>query len=155
MRRAVPEAAHEEALTRPEITASVHYLRFTLDPAQVDRFATGPVALAVDHPEYDAETVLARRVRAELLTDLDGNPATLPPALLWPIGSVQRPGTAAPREPCGVPGRGVLYTVGIRAPYWHVPLISLRGDYCPCSQGQSAENTPQTRKDERTECLRK
>src|SRR5580693_2487768 len=28
--RAVPETAHEEALTRPEITASVHYIRFTL-----------------------------------------------------------------------------------------------------------------------------
>ena len=39
--RAVPEAAHEEALTRPEITASVHYIRFALDPAQVERFAAG------------------------------------------------------------------------------------------------------------------
>jgi hypothetical protein len=68
--RAVPEAAHEEALTRPQITASVHYLRFTLDPDQVERFAAGPVTLAVDHPEYRAEGVLADEVRAELLTDL-------------------------------------------------------------------------------------
>jgi hypothetical protein len=68
--RAVPEAAHEEALTRPEITASVHYIRFALDPAQVQRFAAGPVTLAVDHPEYRAESVLSDDVRAELLTDL-------------------------------------------------------------------------------------
>jgi uncharacterized protein DUF3501 len=68
--RAVPEAAHEEALTRPEITASVHYIRFTLDPAQVERFAAGPVTLAVDHPEYRAESVLSDEVRSELLTDL-------------------------------------------------------------------------------------
>ncbi len=68
--RAVPEAAHEEALTRPEITASVHYIRFTLDPDQVERFAAGPVTLAVDHPEYRAESVLSEIVRTELLTDL-------------------------------------------------------------------------------------
>lgn len=68
--RAEPEAAHEEALTRPEITASVHYVRFGLDPAQVERFAAGPVTLAVDHPEYRAECALSGEVRAELLTDL-------------------------------------------------------------------------------------
>ena len=68
--RAVPEAAHADALTRPDITASVHYLRFALDPGQVDRFAAGPVTLAVDHPEYRAESILSDEVRAELLTDL-------------------------------------------------------------------------------------
>lgn len=68
--RAVPEAAHEEALTRPEITASVHYIRFGLDPGQVERFAAGPVTLAIDHPEYRAESILSDEVRAELLTDL-------------------------------------------------------------------------------------
>jgi hypothetical protein len=69
--RAVPEAAHEEALTRPEITASVHYIRFALHPAQVRRFAAGPVTLAVDHPEYRERAVLSDEVRAELLTDLE------------------------------------------------------------------------------------
>jgi hypothetical protein len=68
--RAVPEAAHEQALTRPEITASVHYIRFSLDPSQVERFAAGPVSLAVDHPEYREESPLSDEVRAELLTDL-------------------------------------------------------------------------------------
>jgi Protein of unknown function (DUF3501) len=67
---AVPEAAHEEALTRPEITASVHYLRFALDPAQVERFAAGPAVLGVEHPAYAERTELGDEVRAELLTDL-------------------------------------------------------------------------------------
>ncbi len=68
--RSVPEAAHADALTRPEITASVHYIRFGLTPAQVEAFAAGPVTLAVDHPEYRAESVLSDEVRSELLTDL-------------------------------------------------------------------------------------
>jgi hypothetical protein len=68
--RATPEGAHEEALTRPEITASVHYVRFALDPHQVERFAEGPVTLALDHPEYRHHAPLPDDVRAELLTDL-------------------------------------------------------------------------------------
>jgi len=68
--RAVPEAAHEEALTRPDVTASVHYIRFSLDPSQVEWFAAGPATLALDHPEYRAESPLSDEVRAELLTDL-------------------------------------------------------------------------------------
>ncbi len=68
--RGVPEAAHEEALTRPEITASVHYLRFAFTSAQVERFAAGPVVLAVDHPEYPESAALADQVRQELLEDL-------------------------------------------------------------------------------------
>ena len=68
--RAEPESAHEEALTRPEITASVHYIRFALDAGQVERFAAGPVTLAIDHPEYGAEAELSDDVRTELLTDL-------------------------------------------------------------------------------------
>jgi hypothetical protein len=68
--RGEPEAAHEEALTRPEITASVHYLRFGFTPDQVERFASGPVTLAVDHPEYRQSTELGDEVRRELLGDL-------------------------------------------------------------------------------------
>ena len=68
--RSVPEAAHAAQLTREETTASVHYLRFVFDPGQVDRFAAGPVVLAVDHPAYRHDTVLAGEVRAELLGDL-------------------------------------------------------------------------------------
>jgi Protein of unknown function (DUF3501) len=74
--RARPDAAHDEALTRPDITASVHYIRFALDPVEVERFAAGPVTLGVDHPAYRAETVLPDEVRAELLTDLRPDPGS-------------------------------------------------------------------------------
>jgi hypothetical protein len=69
--RAVPEAAHEEALTRPAMTASVHYLRIPLTADQLERFAGGPVVLAVVHPDYRHETTLSEETRRELLTDLD------------------------------------------------------------------------------------
>jgi len=68
--RSVPEGAHEEALTREEITPSVHYIRFALSPDQVERFAAGPVTVAVDHPAYRRETVLPAETREELLSDL-------------------------------------------------------------------------------------
>jgi hypothetical protein len=68
---AVPEAAHEEALTRPEMTASVHYVRFALTPDQVARLAPGPVVLAVTHPAYRHETVLSDETRQELFSDLN------------------------------------------------------------------------------------
>jgi hypothetical protein len=67
----VPEAAHEEALTRPTMTASVHYVRFPVTPRQLEAFTAGPVTLAVVHPDYRHETVLSEETRRELLTDLD------------------------------------------------------------------------------------
>jgi len=70
--RSIPEAAHAAQLTREEITASVHYVRFDLDPAQVEAFAAGPVTLAVDHPAYQETTALTPETIAELLADLKG-----------------------------------------------------------------------------------
>jgi len=71
MARARPEATHEEALTRPSMTASVHYIRFALTPEQLDRFAAGPVVVAVDHPEYRHHTTLGDETVKELLADMD------------------------------------------------------------------------------------
>jgi hypothetical protein len=68
----IPEESHEEQLTREEITASVHYIRFELTAEQVERFAEGPVSLAVNHPEYRHSTPLADASVAELLSDLRG-----------------------------------------------------------------------------------
>lgn len=68
--RAVPEAGHAEQLTREEVTSSVHYVRFELGPEEVDRFAAGPVTLAVALPDYEEEVVLDDAVRTELLRDL-------------------------------------------------------------------------------------
>jgi hypothetical protein len=63
---------HEAQLTREETTSAVHYLHAELTPEQVERFATGPVVLAVDHPEYRHETTLGAETIAELLDDLRG-----------------------------------------------------------------------------------
>lgn len=68
--RAVPDSAHDEMLTRDATTASVHYVRWSLTPAQVELFAAGPVALAVAHANYDQVTPLSNDTRRELLTDL-------------------------------------------------------------------------------------
>ena len=62
----------EERLTREdEITSTVHYLKFTLPPAQQAAFAAGPVKLFVDHPQYRAEAVLSDEQRAALAADFE------------------------------------------------------------------------------------
>jgi len=68
--RSVPEAAHEQALTREAVTSSVHYVRFALTPGQVERFSAEPVALAVALPAYQEQTPLSEETKAELLADL-------------------------------------------------------------------------------------
>ena len=68
--RSVPEAAHEQSLTREAVTPSVHYVRFVLSPEQVGLFAEGPVVLALSHPSYEEETLLSEETREELLGDL-------------------------------------------------------------------------------------
>jgi hypothetical protein len=64
---------HEKQLMRDEITASVHYVGFALDAAQVEAFATGPVVLAVTHPAYEHALELAEGTLEELLGDLRGS----------------------------------------------------------------------------------
>ena len=70
--RGVPDAAHEQQLTRPELTASVHYVRFRLTPAQIDHFCVAPVILAVNHAFYAEGTRLADGTKRELEGDLRG-----------------------------------------------------------------------------------
>ena len=52
--------------------SAVQYLRFVLGPELAERFRSGeaPVKLRVDHPAYQAETVLDRASRASLAKDL-------------------------------------------------------------------------------------
>lgn len=66
------DAAHASQLTREEVTASVHYVRFSLAPDEVERFGSGPVRLALDHPEYREETLLQEATKVSLLGDLMG-----------------------------------------------------------------------------------
>lgn len=68
--RGTPEEEHAAQLTRDDVTASVHYVRFALTDEQVERFATAPVVLAADHSSYQAATPLGEDTRAELLADL-------------------------------------------------------------------------------------
>ena len=68
--RCIPEESHEEQLTRPDVTASVHYVRFELTPDEVAAFEAGPVALRVNHPQYEESTRLSEATVASLLEDL-------------------------------------------------------------------------------------
>jgi hypothetical protein len=66
------DADHEAQLTREDTTSAVHYLHAAFTAELVERFATEPVALVIDHPEYRHETALGADTVAELLTDLRG-----------------------------------------------------------------------------------
>jgi hypothetical protein len=59
-----------ERLTREEtITTTVHYLRFRFTDAQRAKFADGPVAIVIDHSNYDVRVELDEVQRAELVSD--------------------------------------------------------------------------------------
>jgi hypothetical protein len=68
--RGVPSEDDESRLTRPDTTAAVHYLKFPSTPTDIEMFASGPVHIVVDHPEYDQDVVLAEEQHAALLADL-------------------------------------------------------------------------------------
>lgn len=60
----------EERLTREdETTTTVHYLKFPFTDAQRAAFGDGPVAIVVDHPEYQARTELTEAQRDEIAGD--------------------------------------------------------------------------------------
>jgi hypothetical protein len=66
---AIPE--DEERLTRDDITATVHYLKFRFTPEQQAVFAApaGVVRVVVEHREYRAAVELTADQRAELARD--------------------------------------------------------------------------------------
>jgi hypothetical protein len=66
----VGEPRDEERLTREEVTAAVHFLRFRLAEEHRAAFARSVVRLVVDHPEYHADVTLNDDQRAELARDL-------------------------------------------------------------------------------------
>ena len=66
------EEAHAANLTRAEVTAAVHFVRWELSGPEVERFRTGNVTLAVDHPAYQERSVLSDDTRDALLEDLLG-----------------------------------------------------------------------------------
>jgi hypothetical protein len=60
----------ELRLTREDITAAVHFLKFRFNDAEIDAFASGSVRVVVDHPEYAHEVLLTDEQHAQLLSDL-------------------------------------------------------------------------------------
>lgn len=54
-------------------TSAVHFMRFELEPAQVDALRQGaPIAAGIDHPRYTVEVrPVPDNVRAALIADLD------------------------------------------------------------------------------------
>ena len=68
--RCIVDEQHEQGLTRDTVTAAVHYLRWEFSPEQVESFASGPVALVIDHPAYVEQVELGNDTHAELLADL-------------------------------------------------------------------------------------
>ena len=74
-----PRPSHQANLTREETTSAVHYVRFAFTAEQVEAFAAGPAALAVNHPAYPdglPGTALGPATRAELVADLRGEQPT-------------------------------------------------------------------------------
>jgi hypothetical protein len=65
-----PSEEDEHRLTRDHTTAAVHFLRFRFTTDEVEMFASGPVHIVVDHPEYDQAVQLTPEQHAELLSDL-------------------------------------------------------------------------------------
>lgn len=61
----------EERLTREEVTAAVHYLRFKFTLVQVEAFRRGPVSLASRHQSYEVESVLSSDQHRALAADFD------------------------------------------------------------------------------------
>jgi hypothetical protein len=70
--RGRPDGAHDDLLTRDEVTASVHYVRFQLTPVQIERFCAEPVVLAVNHPTYAEGARLSDATKTALEADLRG-----------------------------------------------------------------------------------
>lgn len=67
---AIAEESHAEMLTRDNVTAAVHYIRFEFTPQQVELFAAGEVEILCLHPAYVEVSQLPKFVVDELLTDL-------------------------------------------------------------------------------------
>ena len=68
--KAIVEEGHAEQLTRENVTAAVHYIRFEFTPQQIDEFAKGEAQLISVLSNYIESTELAQYTVSELLIDL-------------------------------------------------------------------------------------
>jgi hypothetical protein len=70
--RPVTDEQHDAALTREDVTAAVHYVRYELSPDEVSAFGQGPVQLVCTHANYLEAVELAPHTVAKLAADLAG-----------------------------------------------------------------------------------
>lgn len=63
------DEGHASQLTRAEITAAVHYVRFRLNLSEQARFVAEPVTLATVHPSYQHECLLSAETKESLIAD--------------------------------------------------------------------------------------
>ena len=68
----VVDPEHRAQLTRPDVTAAVHYVSFVMTDDQIDRFRRGPVRLAINLPGYSESAILSDETQTELGGDLVG-----------------------------------------------------------------------------------
>ncbi len=68
--RSIAEEGHAETLTRDNVTAAVHYLRFEFTPSQVALFESGGAQILCDLPTYLEVATLPAIMVTELLSDL-------------------------------------------------------------------------------------
>jgi hypothetical protein len=66
----VTDEQHDATLTRENVTAAVHYIRFEFGADDVATFGNGPVQLLCTHPNYLEAVELAPHTVAELRGDL-------------------------------------------------------------------------------------
>lgn len=66
----VTDEQHDATLTRENVTAAVHYIRFEFGADDVAAFGNGPVQLLCTHPNYLEAVELAPHTVAELRGDL-------------------------------------------------------------------------------------
>ena len=66
----VTDEQHDAALTRDDVTAAVHYIRFEFTPDDLVAFRAGPVTLVCTHPKYREAMELADFTIAEVSRDL-------------------------------------------------------------------------------------
>ena len=66
----ITDEQHDETLTRDNVTAAVHYIRFEFDTADLEAFRAGPVILACTHPNYLESMEMADFTLDELARDL-------------------------------------------------------------------------------------
>ncbi len=76
--RSIPEAVHEAALSRENVTPAVHYLRIPCTDEQRRALSHGPAVLALTHPAAPHRTILEPATCAELVADLAGSATPIP-----------------------------------------------------------------------------